>query len=289
MSPYFDYYSTRCRGFSQDGGHLICVKSHQDLVDITEQILLGDATRSDIQRLLRSRLETPVEEKRIAAIHTTIDLCGSLLLMAEFGVHELSYSGCHPLPWSGPQTLRQAVEQHFQHEKELQPDNPRLGVLFTARNLQYIGGKKIEWTTNIVDHLLLSDDDQTVSIFHHVGFLCFQQRYELSPLPLSWMTITQQQLLVGNTLTAQRSASVSLSSQTPSSTRPSALSPSSFPRTTANPAAGSAPRSPSTTSTRTSPGAATSGRRAGDSSTFPSGTTGSSSSSRRLTSPVRGG
>ncbi|KAK0754950.1 hypothetical protein B0T18DRAFT_455215 [Schizothecium vesticola] len=185
MSPYFDYYSKRCQRFSQDGGIHICVKSHQGLVDITEQILFVDATRSDIQRLLGSRLGGPVEEKRTGAMNTTIDLCGSLLLMAEVGVHEFGYSGCNPLAWSGPQTLRQAVEQHFRCEKELQPDNPRLGALFTARNLEYIGGMKIKWTTNIVDHLLLSDDDQTVFIFHCVGFLRFQQRTTLGfRLPL---------------------------------------------------------------------------------------------------------
>ncbi|KAK1832313.1 hypothetical protein QBC39DRAFT_349211 [Podospora conica] len=175
MSPYFDYYSRRCQRFSQDGGIHICVKSHQGLVDITEQ-MLNDATKSDIQRLLGGRPGDP-------AIHTTIDLCGSLLLMAEVGVHDFGYSGCNPLSWSGPQTLRQAVEQHFRSEKELQPDNPRLGALFTARNLECIGGMKIKWTSNIVDHLLLSDDDQTVFVFHHVSFLRFQQRPTLNSGP----------------------------------------------------------------------------------------------------------
>ncbi|KAK4099272.1 hypothetical protein N658DRAFT_430300, partial [Parathielavia hyrcaniae] len=83
--------------------------------------------------------------------------------------------GLQPLTWSGHQTLRQAIGRHFQPEKELQPDNPRLGRLFTARNLAYVGGMKIKWTSNIVDHLLLSDDDQTVFIFHHAGFLRYQQ------------------------------------------------------------------------------------------------------------------
>jgi hypothetical protein len=106
---------------------------------------------------------------------TTIDLCGSLLLMADVGIHKFGFSGCNPLTWSGHQTLRQAVERHFQPEKELQPDNPTLGRLFTARNIAFTGGMKIKWTSNIVDHLLLSDDDQTVFIFHHAGFLRYQQ------------------------------------------------------------------------------------------------------------------
>ncbi|KAK0627598.1 hypothetical protein B0T14DRAFT_420955 [Immersiella caudata] len=100
---------------------------------------------------------------------------------AKDGVHNFGFSGSTPLTWSGPHTLRQAIGQHFKPEYELQPDNPRLGKLFTARNLSFIGGIKIKWTNNIVDHLLLSDDDQTVFVFHYSGFLQFQQGLE-SPL-----------------------------------------------------------------------------------------------------------
>ncbi|KAK0636701.1 hypothetical protein B0T17DRAFT_587776 [Bombardia bombarda] len=94
--------------------------------------------------------------------------------MAEIGVHRFGFSGRNPLPWPGQQTLRQAAERYF-HRKESQADNPRLARLFTAYNLTHIGGIKIRWTRNIVDHLLLSDDDQTVFIFHCAGFLRYQK------------------------------------------------------------------------------------------------------------------
>ncbi|KAH6613527.1 hypothetical protein F5144DRAFT_406763 [Chaetomium tenue] len=42
---------------------------------------------------------------------------------------------------------------------------------------------KICWTTNIVDHLRLSDDDQTVFIFHHAMFLRYQRGLATSPFP----------------------------------------------------------------------------------------------------------
>jgi hypothetical protein len=175
MAAYFGYYSTRCQRFSRDGGIHINVTSHHGLVEITKRILIDDATRDELhQSLHASRPKDGHGEDRSSVISATLDLCGSLLLMAEVGERKLSFSTVNPLTWSGPQTLRQAVAQHFQPEKQLQPDNPRLGVVFTARNLEAIGGMKIKWTSNIVDHLLLSDDDQTVFIFHHVGFLRYQ-------------------------------------------------------------------------------------------------------------------
>ncbi|KAK0716069.1 hypothetical protein B0H67DRAFT_582339 [Lasiosphaeris hirsuta] len=176
MSPYFNYYSTRCQRLSRDGGIHMSADSHRGIVDITKQILLGNATRDDLQSsLLAARPRDEHGEGRSGVVHATLDLCGSLLLMAEVGKEKFTPSAVHPLIWSGPHTLRQAVERHFQPERQLQPDDSRLGVIFTAPSLQNIGGLKVRWTSNIVDHLLLSDDDQTVSIFHHIGFLRHQQ------------------------------------------------------------------------------------------------------------------
>jgi hypothetical protein len=173
MSSYFDYYSTRCQRFSRDGGIHICVKTHHALVDIAKKILI-DATRDEVCAYLGGGSKGG-DEDRARTADTTVNLCASLILMAEVGVQKFGFSGSNPLTWSGQQTLRQAVERHFQPEKQLQPDFLRLGRLFTARNLSHVGGMKVKWTSNIVDHLLLSDDDQTVFIFHHAGFLRYQQ------------------------------------------------------------------------------------------------------------------
>jgi len=54
-----------------------------------------------------------------------------------------------------------------------------MNKIFTARNIDRIGGIRIRWTNNLADHLRLSDDDGAVFIFHHASFLKFQQRYIL--------------------------------------------------------------------------------------------------------------
>jgi len=182
MLPYFDRYSELCQFSSRNGGAYIGANSHQDLVDITKQILLQDATRDELHSSLYANCPKDEHgEDQSSAIYSTLDLCGSLLLMAEVGKRKFTLPNANHLTWSGPQTLRQVVEKHFRPERELQSDSPKLGMEFTARNLAVIGGIKVKWTDNIVLHLRLSDDDQTVFVFHHVGFLRFLQGYVQRP------------------------------------------------------------------------------------------------------------
>ncbi|KAK0622958.1 hypothetical protein B0T14DRAFT_535954 [Immersiella caudata] len=94
--------------------------------------------------------------------------------MCNFGDAGHGFSSRDHLPWSSHKTLRQAIAQHFQREKKLQPDNPRIRRLFTARHLVCIGGLKVRWTNNLMDHLRLSDDDRAVFIFHNADFLGYQ-------------------------------------------------------------------------------------------------------------------
>ncbi|KAK5657853.1 hypothetical protein OQA88_2926 [Cercophora sp. LCS_1] len=173
LNPYLEYYSTRYLRSAREGGTHISIKSHSEIVDIAMEIL-KDATRTELCTSLGSPPDDVDIDRRTKA-EKTVDMCASLLLMAEVGVPEYRFIGASFLSWSGPQTLRQAIGQHFRPEKVLQPDNLRMGKIFTARNLVYIGGIKVKWTNNIVDHLLLADDDQSVMVFHQVGFLRSQQ------------------------------------------------------------------------------------------------------------------
>lgn len=200
---YLSYYLARCQRFARDGGIHISIKTHSEVINITAGILRNSTRETVLSNLCNSKnqldgssengderpppseddADDPDDAARKKA-SATIDLCAGLLLMAEFGVPRFGFSGSNPLPWPDHLNLRQAVAMHFNHEKKLEPDNPRLGPLFTARNLVCIGGMKIRWTSNIVDHLLLSDDDQTVLLFHHAGFLRCQAALEADGISL---------------------------------------------------------------------------------------------------------
>ena len=46
-----------------------------------------------------------------------------------------------------------------------------LPKVFTAANIEMIAGIKVQWSSNLADHLVLKDDDSKVTIFYHASFL----------------------------------------------------------------------------------------------------------------------
>jgi hypothetical protein len=49
--------------------------------------------------------------------------------------------------------------------------SPAFESHFTARNIERVTKISIQWTDNLVDHLRLAENDQTLCIFHHASFL----------------------------------------------------------------------------------------------------------------------
>lgn len=47
----------------------------------------------------------------------------------------------------------------------------KLPKVFTAANLETIAGIKVQWTSNLADHLSLRDDDTKVMLYHQASFL----------------------------------------------------------------------------------------------------------------------
>ncbi|KAM4060208.1 hypothetical protein HRG_002186 [Hirsutella rhossiliensis] len=176
--------------FLREGGVHVSVKKHSELIDVANKIL-SDSTKEEIRAAL---LGTDAAPSHINCVETTIELCAGLLAMVEVGVHKYGFSGSNPLSWYDKHSLREAIKQFFQPGQHLKPDNQKLERLFTAHNLSSIGGMRIKWTTNLVDHLMLTDDDQTVFIFHCVGFLEFHQSFADALFPDGFMEETLRTL-----------------------------------------------------------------------------------------------
>lgn len=47
----------------------------------------------------------------------------------------------------------------------------KLPKIFTAANLEMIAGIRVQWTSNLADHLSLRDDDTKVMLYHQASFL----------------------------------------------------------------------------------------------------------------------
>ncbi|KAK4213370.1 hypothetical protein QBC37DRAFT_172347 [Rhypophila decipiens] len=188
---YFEaHYSPRCQHYAREGGQHISVKTHSDIAQIAGWIL-DDATRGAIRvRLLDHATTTTttsltpdgeavVSTDRSKAIETSIDMAANLLAMVECGKQgRFVFSGRNAILWERGESLRSCLGKRFDPVKttKLDPRNLRLVKGFTGRSLTRIGGIKIKWTTNLVDHLLLTDDDQTVFVFQCAAYLMMQRK-----------------------------------------------------------------------------------------------------------------
>lgn len=76
------------------------------------------------------------------------------------------------LVWAdGP--LLESLAAYFNHHIVLK-DSVELDRTFTARNIERIGGIRIVWTSNLIDHLRMRDD-RSVALFHHAAYLHYQK------------------------------------------------------------------------------------------------------------------
>ncbi|KAI1635735.1 hypothetical protein F4809DRAFT_642226 [Biscogniauxia mediterranea] len=130
-------------------GRYVTVKSYNDIADIK------NSTATD------------------EACGNSINLSARLLLMLKIGVvkHQAVPRGY--LDWK-QDSLSDFLKLHFNQYQVLNTHHVRLPKAFNAWSINVIGGLQIEFTDNLADHLLLTDDDTKVLIFHHASFLKLQ-------------------------------------------------------------------------------------------------------------------
>ncbi|KAK8108317.1 uncharacterized protein PG998_010330 [Apiospora kogelbergensis] len=167
--PYFNFYSSKCLEYLTDGGRNIFQRTHADVVNISDRILRGDE-REDLLTYIKSlKGGSPTSHSRCYAEHS-IDLCATLLTMTDIGECTFRLSMQDFVTWTaGP--LRDALTSHFSPTRSLDARDAKLDSVFTAPNLTRIGGIRILWTSNLANHLRLTENDAAVFIYHHASFL----------------------------------------------------------------------------------------------------------------------
>jgi len=175
---YFGYYAEQSRQFLSDGGRHATVRTHQDILDAAEQIQRDlESDRNELMRRLKqsisSLITTLPSDSRNGdkMLIGTLNLTARLVLMMEVGTLEHAFTGTTTIVWPPGKSLRQSAEEHFAAPPILLDESVRLEKLFIAHNLSRIAGLEIVWTDNLADHLLLTNDNRKVHIFHHVTFL----------------------------------------------------------------------------------------------------------------------
>jgi hypothetical protein len=180
FDAYFAYYSRQCITALHDDGRHISARTHQDIINIADQLKSG-RTREDIHNLLSSNIPAPKPTNEAEMIDSSIDLTVRLLLMIEVGDLKFGFSGQTPLTYEG--SLEGWIHEYFALNQQPTLDcvNVKLECLFNARNMERIAGFEIQWTDNLADHLrIVSEDDKKVTMFHH-GLFLETQREKYDP------------------------------------------------------------------------------------------------------------
>jgi hypothetical protein len=180
LIAYWQYYQATCAHALHDGGRHNLARTHQDIIELIGRMRNGD-TRDDLRVALQSKLSR-IHHDEEEILDSTIDLAASLLLMIDFGNAKHGFSSSRQLEWCQG-SLWDCLITYFSARRQLGHDGVKLPRTFNARNLDKIAGVEFVPTTNLLDHLRLTDDDTKVYVFHHVAFLKLQsQRYIIANL-----------------------------------------------------------------------------------------------------------
>lgn len=170
LGGYFEFYSDQCLHASH---HICQIRSHGELIKLILLLKAPGETRESIHEHLREQISAPKSEETDAMLEFTIDLAARLSLMTFVGRFPFD-SGQRTLTWT-EKSLQNELNKSF--KVTLTPlQRVKLEKFFTARSIVQIGGMRIDWTSNLADHLRLQEDDTVVSIFHHASFLRLQQK-----------------------------------------------------------------------------------------------------------------
>jgi hypothetical protein len=173
---YFKFYSDQCIAVLNDTTHTCPVKSHQDFLKVVRLLQNPRTTRESIKENLRKKLPKPELSGNEKILNDTINLAARIGSMTFVGRFYFDIAWQRKVSWQDG-SLEALLDREFLVPQSLE-DDVKLEKLFTARNLNRVGGIKIKWTNNLADHLLMHDDDATVAIFHHASFLkLHQERY----------------------------------------------------------------------------------------------------------------
>lgn len=168
---YQDLSKAACTGDDKLGDY-----THLQILDVADLIKSSNESREVVARTLSGDREQ---------IDRAMSLAAGLLVPFNFKGIGGARRG-ESVTWLQSETLKSLVTRksaslmssmnhgHSTCSRCLSSDSSiRFPKSFTARQLEHVAGIKIIWTSNLLDHLLILDDDERVKvhIFHQVTLL----------------------------------------------------------------------------------------------------------------------
>lgn len=167
---YFEYFEKQCRlALHNWDRYDVLSLNFSHVVGIAKMIQEGKP-RAEMDAHFKLATEGDCPELSSEIIDLIVRLMGMIQIG---GFRNVLMPGQETLVWvNGP--LSDSLGTHFSRNNVLK-DSVELDRTFTARNIERIAGIRIVWTSNLLDHLRMRDDDTSVAIFHHASFLNFQK------------------------------------------------------------------------------------------------------------------
>ena len=178
---FFQRYETLC-SIAIKKQHGARNTTHAEVLEAVELLRSHTALpRHELIQKIKKEQESSGGDHGDSAI-AVLDLSASLWLMQSIGPYEGAISLEQPIPWSeGPLSSliewSQIIDSH-RGPSYASDDYVKLPQSFTAAQLELTAGIEVRWTSNMADHLRLSEDDTRLSIFHHASIL---ELHKLSP------------------------------------------------------------------------------------------------------------
>ncbi|GFF97339.1 conserved hypothetical protein [Aspergillus lentulus] len=114
--------------------------------------------------------------------------------MLDVGEFENAYSGRKKLLWAQG-SLQDFVRETLSEAVSLENNGTKLDGAFKVCNMVRIAGFHVEPTSNLCNHLRLTDVNKTVEIFHHASFLTAHRHNSIFPPGLVDETLATLALL----------------------------------------------------------------------------------------------
>ncbi|KAL6404697.1 hypothetical protein AUP68_11524 [Ilyonectria robusta] len=176
LQPYSEYYTEQCKMVYYSLGANLPFSKHEGIIQLAQEIKQG-LTRQQVVQSVAARYPGIVSNAQLdkaEIINGAVNLATRLLLMVDVGKPATNrmWTGRAFRSWDQG-TIRDFTASIFPVQGSNRHNGIQLDTDFNARNLDAIGGLKVELTNNLLDHLKVIDieGETTVMIFHHASFL----------------------------------------------------------------------------------------------------------------------
>ena len=167
LDCYFnDWYEDQCEAAARQ----VSIKTHGEILYIIALLQdCGSSKEGILEKIRLTDTESPEEY-----INASIELAARLWLTISIGSLRQTLTPGNTVIWQEGQLCR--IVDRVICPTTIADDHVRLPKVFNAANIESIAGIQVLWTSDLADHLCLTDDDTKLKLYHQVSFLELHKR-----------------------------------------------------------------------------------------------------------------